>query len=935
MSATTAISNDSSGEGGDRDGKQGTNNASSLEIGDNNKKSSTCKKVPDPRHMLSEQTLIFLQHHSDYVSLLSQRDYGLFIGILEGNMEDPSDFDFLFSLFENDGMFVLFSLLVGVNNQFFSNNTSDRVFSDPPVEVLPHLQTRQALQQEFHKIKNRWKLLDKISEATYKQSAGSDVSVNMMMNVVVVKLRERLFERLMNVGKNFTGKPDRLATVSNDGSPEALGVFDASFCLPLIDKNSFAVISSLVEENLISVFNSAARYDPNCRDYYLQYYMTEYDVCDIPTPQPVEANDASNGATPFGVLWESSRINSEVRKVAEMKLFLNVMNILRTNGGNGEAKSKLTINQRTRSFFSVIKKLDPGQALQVISRWQLPPDLLMTCYEALVITLTAKTAACDLVKVVKYGRMTDYSAVYGRTMDWNTMDWLKWLTERALTEFGVRIIKASCFDRAVRLMATHNCSETVSKVIEQVGDSFSITRVKEYARFFASGSNASATVLITLLEKFPWLLNTWIDHSGNTLLGLCVMHDYAHLRSLLDVPLVKKHINVESKDGLTPLMLAADYPGNVNEMVDLIRVGSADAHYVNRHHETVLHRIAASNNICARSCIEFFVHSPIVELRRKGDAATALMIALARDNVDVAELLISRAGAKATTWFGHSEYLRTVDAIFLRGRSLSLALLAEFGIEPDARVIAEYFRSRAVFTEECFVPMTGMEDNSRRSNEVYRGDLMERLEKQLFAVTGTHRMSWGLKGIGWTLLKDGQDFSNMEWKSVLQLLHNKGLEADVSTTIGYETNECAACDEESKDADGSASDMKRGKAKCGHYFHAGCWERLKGTNSCPFCKTSTTFTIERSSPFDPDPEVKLQSDPDEQRSYRVVDCGVTTVSSTSSKEQGLEKGIGEVDSYRNVARYEFLFHGVWMDESSPLNVLENNKPGTVVFYSSE
>ena len=62
-----------------------------------------------------------------------------------------------------------------------------------------------------------------------------------------------------------------------------------------------------------------------------------------------------------------------------------------------------------------------------------------------------------------------------------------------------------------------------------------------------------------------------------------------------------------------------------------------------------------------------------------------------------------------STLFGGSVSLRTVDAIFLKGNSLWLALLAEFGIEPDARVIAEYLRSRAVFTDECFVPMTGME----------------------------------------------------------------------------------------------------------------------------------------------------------------------------------------------------------------------------------
>ena len=938
MSVTTATTK---GKGKDKDRKPGTTNASSLETGESNKKSKQLsesrKKMPNPHCMLSEQTSTFLELHSGCVSVLSDRDHKLLIGILEGNMEHTSNLDNLYTYFEDDGMFVLFSLLVGVNNEFFSKNVSKSVLPDQMADVFPPLLTRHALQQEFHQIRNRWKLLDKISESVSLQSAGSDIFVNRLMNAVAVKIRESLFKRLMNVGMIFTEKPDRLLTVSHESSPEGLDPFDASFCLPLIDKNDFAAISRLVEDNLIAVLN-AVRYDPKCSEYYLQYHLADYDL--FRKQELGKVNEASERATLLGVC---SMGNSEVRKFAEIRLFLKAMHILRTNGTEGRTETQLTLCERACSFFSVIKKLDPSQVLQVISKWQLPPDFLMTSYEALVEHAYRKITACQFLKQANHGFLPDYFIAWGATIDW-----LRWMTERALTEFGVQIVEASFFDKAVTVLATLDCSETLSKVIKEFGDSFSILRAKEYARQFVCELGVSASVLTTLLEKFPWLLNTWIGPSCNTLLGLCVMHSYPHLKLLLGMPLVKRHIDVESKDGLTPLMLAADYPSKFRLMADLIQLGSANVYYINRHRESVLHRMAASNNIFARSCIEFFVGSPIVELRRKGDAATALMIALSRENVDVAELLISDAGAKAATLFGRSASLRTVDVMLLRRKSLSLALLTDLGIEPDVRLIADSFIHGSLLKEECFVSMTGLEDNSRACNEVCRGNLTVTLESQVLGEDGmgvciisqkkasdVHHKSDRLNDIGWTLLNDSQGFNNAEW--VTHLRNNKREELDASVkqaTKSYETNDCPICLGEFNAADCSSADMKRGKTKCGHYFHDGCWSGLKDKNCCPICRASTTFTVVRSNLFDPDPAVILQREPEGQRSYNVIQCAVAAAPLTSSKEPGVD-----VEGYRHpdwdVGRYEFLVDGVWVDESSPLNFLDEGKQGIALSFSSE
>ena len=160
-----------------------------------------------------------------------------------------------------------------------------------------------------------------------------------------------------------------------------------------------------------------------------------------------------------------------------------------------------------------------------------------------------------------------------------------------------------------------------------------------------------------MLEKFPWLLNTWIDHEGNTLLGLCIIHDYPHFKSLMFIPIVQKHIDVESMDGLTPLMLAGDHPLLSDMMGELLTFGKANANYVNRHRESVFHRMAASNNFRGLALFRDFPKSDIIELRRKGDGATALMIALSRENMDVAHVLMCSFGAKATTKFGNSQSL--------------------------------------------------------------------------------------------------------------------------------------------------------------------------------------------------------------------------------------------------------------------------------------
>ena len=949
------------------------------------------------RCKLSDQTVTILNRHSNRFCLLSPVDYELLIDVLEGKTENHSamsdfsaapefhlllldlagesalssfspsprgtwfqsnpavvvafmakwcSFDFLYSHIDDDRMFVLFSLLVGVNNAFFSSNASSDVLS---VEVTMQseediygpgtspLQARQALQQQFHRIRNRWWLLDKVSVSFSHQSAGPNASISRLCNIVTTKLRRRLFEKLIKVGMDFAENGEgwsSSSTVCNSNSSEALDPFDASFCLPLIDKSSFTSVSTLVERNLIAVFNPAS-YDPACKGYYLHYYMAEDDLNDIirkskSQPSVVEHSEFLEKATPLGILWDHTNRNSDVRKYTLRCLMHAVLQFMLTKEETGGAESQLSLDERSRSFFSVISKLGLEQVSEILLKWQLPADLLKATYNSLVLTLFVKSTASKI-----------HAEIGSTRIDWRRKRWFELMSERALSEFRYQITEFTFLDEVVRLMATLNCSEVISKVIEEVGGLLSIARVKEYARLFVSESRVSASALITLLTKFPWLLNTWIDPSGNTLLGLCVIHAYLNFGSLVRMPLVQTHIDVESMDGLTPLMLAGDYPAISCLMSSLIYGSSANAFHVNRHHETVLHRMAASNNVEALMYFDIIKLKDcrMVELRRKGDSATALMIALSRENVDIARSLMSALGAKATTKFGNSTSLRTVDAMFLRRKSLSLALLAEFGIEPDPQVIADSFRCDMLFKEECSVAMTGMEDNSRVCKERHEGSVMARLKKQLYAgkckrkcrsrrrlitatrVSSVHHMCEHVHDLGWSRLNEG-NFSRFDW--LTHLLNNRTQEMDKSIrerTKGYDTGECAICQEECKATDCSSSEKNRGKTSCGHYFHTNCWEGMEDKSKCPMCRTLAKFVVERSNPFDPEPSVLLSSEPEGQRRYKVIEGGVAATLTSSSKERGIERE-EEFEFYNNVGRYKFLIDGVWVDESSPLNVLK-------------
>ena len=950
------------------------------------------RKMLHRRCKLSDQTLTVLNRHSNRLRLLSPVDYELLIDVLEGKMENHStksdfsaapefhvllldlaresalscfspsprgtwfqsnpavvvafmgkwcSFDFLYSRIYDDRVFVLFSLLVGVNNAYFSSNTSSDVLS---VEVTMQseedtdrpgtspLQARQALQQQFNRIRNRWRLLDKVSVSFSSQSAISNASVSRLSNMVTNKLRRTLFEKLIKVGMDFAENVEgwnSSLTVCNSNSPEALDPFDASFCLPLIDNSSFASVSTLVERNLIAVFNPA-RYDPTCRGYYLHYYMAENDLTHIirnskSQPPVVEHSELLGKATPLGIVWDHTNRNSDVRKYTLRCLMHAVLRFVSSKEENGGAETQLTLDERSRSFFSVISKLDLEQVSEILLKWQLPDNLLMATFKRLVIYTLATTATTHVCSGSGYS-------------NWPTKRWLELMSERALSELRYQITDSGFLDAAVKAMAALNCPDVISKVIEDFGTSLSIARVKEYARLFVSESSVSAPALMTLLTKFPWLLNTWIDRSGNTLLGLCVMHAYVYFGSLVRMPLVKTHIDVESMDGLTPLMLAADYPAISFFMRTLIHESSANAFHVNRHHETVLHRMAASNNVGPLAYFDIIrlKGCRMVELRRKGDSATPLMIALSRENVDIARSLMSTFGAKATTKFGNSTSLRTVDAMFLRCKSLSLELLAEFGIEPDPQVIADSFRRDLLFKEECSVAMTGMEDNSRVCKERHEGSVMARLEKQLYAgkckkicrrlltatrVSSVHHMCEHVPDLGWSVLNDG-NFSQLDW--LTHLLNNRTQEMDKSIREikkGYDTGECAICQEECKATDCSSSEKKRGKTSCGHYFHTNCWKGMDGKKKCPMCRTLAKFVVERSNPFDPEPLVILCSEPEVQRRYKVIEGGVAATLPSSSKEGGLERE-EEPELCERVGRYEFLIDGAWVDESSPLNVLE-------------
>nr|BDV50169.1 MAG: wsv064-like protein [Chiromantes dehaani nimavirus] len=825
--------------------------------------------VPKCRHISNELRLLLLSIATKKITP------GIVAYVSAGCL-----FDTLYDNIYDDKTFLLLSLLVGINNGFFSKSyyDIDDVYAAELVEKNGP-SSLSATTKDFIKIERRWRMLDTLTAAvTVDKLAGSDASVNRLVNVVAYFIRKRLFKKLIKLLDSYSESDEYYIALGNGGSQQP---FDVSFSLPMIDRANFDTVSKLVKRNVLTFFNPV----------YRRHYRNEEQVW----------SKRIKGRSGLGVCWKHSQRNCTLRNFMINK----VMELCHQDNEIEEERrdSLQSIEERVQSFEDLMKRLDHVQCLDVITHWHFSYFLLMNILK-------------NSLELRKQGGFIYFFDLCAVAPHWNAKCFGS-LVERVMTE-NKSGVSDCLFDESMKMIMKLNCIESFTAIVEKYGEMFSICRIKEYTRYIvSSGVFGHVDLLKVLLKKFPWLLKTWLDHKGNTMLGLCVIHDYPYFRALMSVSSVKEYVNMESMDGLTPLLLAADYPKQYHMINDLIEGGLADPIYVNRHHESILHRLAASNNfmglqIFSKHPLKQQIKNTVLELRRKGDGATALMLALARENVDVAYSMMHSLGAIATTKFGNSKTLRTAEAVFLKQKNMSVALLAEMGIHPESKIIANSFKAGALFQEECFVAMTGVENNSRVCDMVFRGEISHRLKKN-FGVKCNHyqkenssRMSVCLDDLSWTLFNNRQSCKRLKWAT--HLLSNNGEELNKvirdSVKIFGNQQECAIC------LDYCSEDQK-GLTRCGHSFHLECWARVEEERGCmkkcPMCRRNTT--LQEHSEFSPEPVVVMINTPPEIRKYR---------RKREEEEEGLR-------IYNKIARYEFFVDGKWVDESAKYEFFVDGK----------
>ena len=148
-------------------------------------------------------------------------------------------------------------------------------------------------------------------------------------------------------------------------------------------------------------------------------------------------------------------------------------------------------------------------------------------------------------------------------------------------------------DDAIEIILQRDCLKSFADIIINNKAKFTVKRIKHFARFIVVNHYHSDSLKV-LLRHFPWLLNTWIDNYGYTLLCICVKSRYKYLKNLLELYLVKKYIDVEDKNGNNPLFITTfDFKDGDYEYFNMLReIGGADVTHVNCNGNAVFDSIS-------------------------------------------------------------------------------------------------------------------------------------------------------------------------------------------------------------------------------------------------------------------------------------------------------------------------------------------------------
>lgn len=363
-----------------------------------------------------------------------------------------------------------------------------------------------------------------------------------------------------------------------------------------------------------------------------------------------------------------------------------------------------------------------------------------------------------------------------------------------------------------------------------------------------------------LIENFPDLCH--IPRLDFGIIRLCMESKIMFLDNIMDMKEIKRTVDrkYEFYGGATALCFSHIKP---DYMVSLMIMG-ADPRILTKSGENALHFMARSraNDVfhklpIDRDPVMLKKMREVVEVRRKVDAATPLMVAVAHGNTQAVIYLVERLGARCDTPFGMADVggIRTVDAVLLLGQHRMSKNLMSRGIKFSKKLISnaalegklEGIGSKTV--PGIQISATGLlvdYDNYKKSDGNYSFSFALPLMFPLLPERGR----WHFKPI------DGKTFVRGS-KRILDALRAWD-EEELRTMVSenedegrlegseFEQDKCPIClmkwDESMVDGENeptsavsssfsSVSELNR----CGHRFHTQCISKVL-SNLCPMCR---------------------------------------------------------------------------------------------------
>nr|BDT63504.1 MAG: wsv199-like protein [Pasiphaea japonica whispovirus] len=778
---------------------------------------------------------------------------------------------------KDDDRFILIAILIGQNNLFFnkhsskfnklsSNKKKSFNIEDEEKIIKNYKPTPTEMNHQYDKIKNRFTKLENI--LIYLENE-KNYSLYLLIKCVIAQILLLLQERIVEFLFSY---------FSSTPTTPSVEPFDMSFLmpfLPIFRQKSFQNFSKLVEDRKISVFKSVRIKQPVHK--YRNLYLLETRSC----------NQVKHLSV-LGMRWNRffPRVSTYRKEMMHETQQALLSQIQQVRAGNTSTYTRSQDIEEIVEGFHNIHFWDYGdhRFVNIIQRWPLPMSFCSVL----------------LQKELQKERYKNHNlSNKGRCIKIAERVYEEENGENVMKKDNLKFLKYAIF-------LNDTCS--LKKLFQHQKETLNVDDIKYLLRYCIDVHSSESTSLdsyrsshtaCNIISEFKWLLNTWIDDEGNTFIGYCVKHRYPYLSSILGYLHISATINATSReDDLTPAMIAADNANPTFKPTDIIRVlhnHGANLFYVNKNRETILHRAAGANNSIVLQSIKNMATGDdlekIVELRRKVDNTTPMMIALSRGHCDFAKQLSDICRVKFCTLFGNSNVLRTPEFILLKGVSVSTEFLENQGVEANMSIIKDAFFYNTLFKEEYHIATAGLINIGRQAVEKIDGVKTSHPNKKQFFGGNINRLNESNNT--WTALRQSKGH---KWVS---LLVNGKMDAFINsvekTTKIFESEDCSICLEKLSANYGFS--VNYGSTKCGHQFHTHCWQTMKNTIKqdpsgsiyCPVCRQKTCFRKHTSS---------LVYDEEEPQQYENL---------TPSPPTKIWRRIGD-------NRYEFLINGVYIDE---------------------